>query len=153
MPRKTIIAALFFALLASACAPTMATRGNFVDDERLQSIQLNVSTKDEVMAKIGTPTTIDPFDPDRWFYIGEKTATTSFFDPKIQSRKVLAMQFSKDGLLQSVDNVDEKAAKDIEMVKKKTPAPGREMSTLEQFFSNMGKFNQSANQQQSPGRE
>jgi outer membrane protein assembly factor BamE (lipoprotein component of BamABCDE complex) len=157
MPRKTIYAAALMVLSLSvpliACAPTLATRGNFVDDDRLKGIQLHVSTKDEVESKLGTPTTVDPFDDNKWFYIGEKTSTEAFFDPKVLSRKVLGLTFSKEGLLENVENVDAKAGKNVEIVTKKTPAPGRDMSTVEQFFSNIGKFNSVGAQQQGPGRD
>lgn len=165
MPRKTIALkkphfltlvsgfVLCSALFLGACAPVMATRGNYVEDDRLQSLQLLVSTKGEVERKLGSPTTTDPFDNNKWFYIGEKTATTSFFDPDVISRKVLALTFNPDGLLQSADYIDEENAKDVEMVKKTTPAPGREINAFEQFIGNIGKFNQgSMNQGGAPGR-
>lgn len=165
MPRKTIAlkkplsltlmsgAALCIALLAGACAPVMATRGNYIEDDRLQTIQMQVSSKGEVEQKLGSPTTVDPFDNNRWFYIGEKTETTAFFDPDVTSRKILMLTFDENGLLQNADYLDETKAQDIELVKKTTPAPGREMNAFEQFISNVGKFNQGGmGQGQGPGR-
>lgn len=140
----------------SACSPTLATRGNFVEDDRLKTLQVQVSSKDEVARTLGTPTTKDPFDDNRWFYIGEKTETTAFYDPDVKERKVLLVTFNDDGFLQAADLVDESAAQQVEIVKKKTPAPGREINAFEQFVGNIGKFNQSAGasgvQQQTPGR-
>lgn len=139
----------------AACAPVMATRGNYVEDDRLKAIQLQVSSKDEVEQRLGTPTTVDPFDENRWFYIGEKTETTSFYDPDVISRKILLLTFNQDGFLQTVEAIDENAAKDVETVKKATPAPGREMNAFEQFVSNIGKFNQAGNMGSGdiPGRQ
>lgn len=140
-------------LLAGACAPVVATRGNYVEDDRLQSLQMHVSSKGEVEQKLGSPTTMDPFDENRWFYIGEKTETTAFFDPDVTSRKILMLEFDESGLLASADYLDESKAQEIELVKKKTPAPGREMNAFEQFISNVGKFNQSGmGQGNNPGR-
>lgn len=168
MPRKTIASkksyaqtfvltlwlgvVLFSALFVVACAPVKATRGNYVEDERLQSLQVLVSSKGEVERKLGSPTTVDPFDNNKWFYIGEKTETTSFFDPDVISRKVLALTFNEDGLLQTADYITEADAKKVEIVTKTTPAPGREMNAFEQFISNIGKFNQSGMSQNVPGR-
>jgi len=152
MPRKMMIITTLLTGLTAACAPVQATRGNFVEDDRLKSLQLHVSTKEEVQSKIGTPTTIDPFDGNKWFYMGEKTSTTAFFDPKVESRKVLEVTFNNEGLLENVENVDEKSAKDVEMVKKKTVAPGREMNAFQQFFSNIGKFNSAGEGKAGPGR-
>lgn len=145
---------LCVAALVVACAPMVATRGNFVDEERMQGIQLHVSSKDEVMQKLGSPTSIDPFDNNKWFYIGEKTETTAFYDPEVVERKILVVTFNEDGFLQSADILDENAARKVDLVRKKTPAPGREMNAFEQFVSNIGKFNQNAGaaQQVPPGR-
>lgn len=140
MTRKNHIL-IALCLLISACSPTMATRGNYLEDEQLKTIQIGVSSQDEVAKKLGTPTSVDPFDKSQWFYIGEKTATEAFFDPEIQARRVIVMKFDENGLLKSADEVDEKSGKRIEIVNKSTPAPGREMNAFEQFMDNLGKFN------------
>lgn len=132
---------VFIAVLAVACTPVRATRGNYVDDAMLRGLQTGVSTKAEVEQKLGTPTTTDPFDPNIWFYIGENNKTKAFFDHEIVSRRVIALTFNADGFLASSRIVSEKNASDIEIVKKTTPAPGKEMNAFEQFLSNLGKFN------------
>jgi len=127
----------------TACSPTMATRGNYLDEDRMKTLQVGVSTKAEVEKTLGSPTTTDPFDPNAWYYIGEKTSTTAFFNPKIDSRKIVVVYFDDQGVLKNAQQVDEKAGKNVEMVKKKTPAPGKEMNAFQQFLDNLGKFNQS----------
>lgn len=154
-PLTRIFGLVMGVVLLSACSPTLATRGNFVEDDRLKTLQVQVSSKDEVARTLGTPTTKDPFDENRWFYIGEKTETTAFYDPDVMERKVLLVTFNQDGFLQSADLVDATAAQQVEIVKKTTPAPGREINAFEQFVGNIGKFNQSGGSgvtQQTPGR-
>jgi outer membrane protein assembly factor BamE (lipoprotein component of BamABCDE complex) len=145
MPReyKFITAAIALTLVVGACAPTLATRGNFLDDDRLKSLQQGVSTKDEVARKLGTPTTVDPFDGNTWFYIGEKTSTTAFFKPKVDDRKIIKLTFTEDGFLSNAEQMDKAAGKDIIIVEKVTPTPGRDMNAFQQFLSNIGRFNQS----------
>jgi outer membrane protein assembly factor BamE (lipoprotein component of BamABCDE complex) len=164
MTRKNIPLDAFFSLLPliiailtvisiSGCTPTLATRGNFLDDERLRGIQIGVSTKEEVEQRLGTPTTTDPFDSQKWFYIGEKTSAKAFFKPEVQSRRVIALTFNNEDLLQSASELDEKSGREIELVKKATPSPGRQMNVFEQFLSNLGKFNQgSMSGSQNPGQ-
>lgn len=137
-----ILCNLLVGLALAGCTPIMATRGNFLEDEQLKTVQIGVSTQAEVEQKLGSPTTTDPFDPKKWFYIGEKTSAKAFFRPKVEARRVLIMQFDENGFLQTANELDEKSGKEIEIVKKATPAPGREMNAFEQFVSNIGKFNQ-----------
>lgn len=149
---KILFVAIVFAFAATACAPIVATRGNFLEDERLAAIQQGVSTKEEVAKKLGSPTTIDPFDDKTWFYIGEKTSQTAFFDPKIDARKVIIMKFNEDGVLDSAQQVDEKSGKEIDIVTKQTSTPGKDNNMFQQFLGNLGKFNSGQGSQLSPGR-
>lgn len=143
MPKKMILSLMIALLLGiTSCVPIMATRGNYLEDDRLKGIQMNVSSKGEVQQKLGSPTVIDPFSPNRWMYVGEKTSTTAFFEPKVESRKIFIMTFDDSGILRSAEEVDETAAQQIETVKNTTPSPGKEMNAFEQFLSNLGKFNQ-----------
>jgi outer membrane protein assembly factor BamE (lipoprotein component of BamABCDE complex) len=152
-PQLGLVLAFACAMAVGACAPTKDTRGNFLDDDRLKALQVGVSSKDEVQQKLGSPTTTDPFDTNTWFYIGEKTSTEAFFDPKIDARKVVVLKFDQNDLLASANQLDEKQGKMVQVVKKTTPAPGREMNAFEQFISNLGKFNQgSMGNPANPGR-
>lgn len=152
-PFHTLVLAVTLAAVLTGCSPTLATRGNFLEGERLQSVQQGVSTKDEVAKKLGTPTTVDPFDENTWFYIGEKTSTTAFFHPEVQARKVMIMRFNDQGILQSAEEVDEKSGKTIDVVKKTTPTPGKDVNVFQQFLGNLGRFNSGGPAQgQSPGR-
>jgi outer membrane protein assembly factor BamE (lipoprotein component of BamABCDE complex) len=126
----------------SGCTPMLATRGNFLEDEQLKTVQVGVSSKAEVEQKLGSPTTTDPFDNKKWFYIGEKTSARAFFKsrgsgPPCHDRA----NSTKTTFCKSANELDEKSGKQIEMVKKTTPAPGREMNAFEQFVNNIGKFN------------
>lgn len=147
MPRvsnvKTVCAVFLVAAHLGACTPIMATRGNFLEDDKLKTIQLGVSTKDEVAQKLGSPTSVDPFDNNIWMYIGERTSAKAFFTPHVDARKVVKLTFNQDGLLQDAKDIDEKSGKEVEIVTKKTPTPGREINAVEQFLGNLGKFNQS----------
>ena len=67
----------------------MDTRGNLADKDRLQQIQPGVSTRDDVAAVLGTPSTMGTFDPNTWYYIGARTEKTAFFRPDTVERKVV----------------------------------------------------------------
>jgi outer membrane protein assembly factor BamE (lipoprotein component of BamABCDE complex) len=140
MTRK-ILPSLLICLALIGCTPMLATRGNFLEDEQLKTLQVGVSSKAEVEQKLGSPTTTDPFDNKKWFYIGEKTSARAFFKPEVQARRVMIVEFDENDFLKSANELDEKSGKQIEMVKKTTPAPGREMNAFEQFVNNIGKFN------------
>jgi outer membrane protein assembly factor BamE (lipoprotein component of BamABCDE complex) len=144
---KSYSAPLFSLLLLSAglqaCAPTVNTRGNLVQDRQLQGLESGISSKQEIEQKLGTPTVTDPFDQNNWYYIGETTETKAFFRPDVVARRVVKVSFNEDGSLSQIAEIDEKAGKDIDLVAKTTRAGGVEMNAFQQFMGNLGKFNSS----------
>ncbi len=142
MNKKSLVAALFATtLITTACSPIVHTRGNLVDDDRLSSITLGVSRKADVAAVLGTPTTVAAFDDNLWYYMGEKTANKAFFEREITQRRVLAVQFDENETVVNIQDVDQAAAQDVDIVDATTPTAGKKMNMFQQFLSNLGKFN------------
>ena len=137
----------------SACAPTLNTRGNFLENDRLQGLEPGVASQKDIEQKLGSPTTTDPFDKNMWFYIGEKTETEAFFAPKVTARRVIKVKFDDAGMLESIAEADEKAGKDVALVSKTTTSGGQSVNVFQQFLGNLGKFNTGQmNSGQNPGR-
>ncbi len=128
------------ALALCACTPTSATRGNMVEDYRMADLQPGVSTRSDVLKALGSPTTQAPFDDNVWYYLGQETEKTGIFDPKVVDEKVVVVAFSKDGILQQIDNVDNNRV-DIPVVRRKTPTGGHDITIMQQLLGNLGRFN------------
>ena len=120
----------------------METRGNIVEDFRMEELTPGVSTRTNVLKSLGSPTTIAPFDENKWYYIGQKTAKKGVFDPKVMDEKVVVATFDDEGILQSLENADTNRL-DIPKVRRKTHTGGNEVTALEQIIGNVGKFNRS----------
>ena len=141
--KKSLAAALLATTIISisACTPTVNTRGNLVDSQRLATITPGVSRKADVEAVLGTPTTKDPFDNNIWYYMGEKTSNTAFFEHEVTQRRVLSVTFDENETVKDIQDIDKSASKDIKVVDATTATAGKKMNMLQQFFSNLGKFN------------
>ena len=102
----------FLALVAvslvglSACTPTQATRGNMVDSDRMAEIVPGISTRQNVLQTLGSPTTIAPFDESVWYYIGQKTEQKGVFDPKVVEQKVVVVAFTPEGVVETIQPID-----------------------------------------------
>ena len=131
------------AITLAACTPTKAIRGNIVEDFRLSQVTPGVSTTSDVVRALGSPTTTDPFDPNIWYYIGQKTEKKGILDPKITQERILRLTFNPDTrLLTEVTPVDNKR-NDIPIARDVTPTSGNEMNAVQQMMGNIGKFNKS----------
>ncbi len=139
---KTTIALFAALLLAAACTPTQATRGNIVEDYRMAEIIPGVSSRTNVLQSLGSPTTVAPFDDNVWYYIGQKTEKRGIFDPKVVEKKTVVVAFNQDGIVQSIDNVDADLI-DVPHVRRKTPTSGNDITVMEQLIGNVGRFNKS----------
>lgn len=137
--KKTILL-MSMSLLAAACTPTQATRGNIVEDYRLTEVTPGISTRQNVLQSLGSPTTQAPFDDNIWYYLGQKTEKTGIFDPKVVEEKIVVVTFDEAGIVQTAEEVDANRIA-IPRVREKTPTGGNEVTPLQQILGNVGKFN------------
>ncbi len=141
MNRFIILSGFLLAAAAlSACTPTEATRGNIVEDYRIAEVVPGISTRQNVLQSMGSPSTQAPFDDNVWYYIGQKTEKRGILDPKVIDKKVIVVSFDEQGIVQAVDNVTADAI-DVPHVRRKTPTSGNEMSVMQQLLGNVGRFN------------
>lgn len=138
-----LLASLFSLSVVTACTPMTANRGNMLDDYQMKQIQPGIDTRDEVIRKVGSPTTVAPFDDNTWYYIGQKTAKQGILDTKITDERIVVVTFAEDGMVDKV--VERKEGRDdIPLVQRKTPTTGNEFTVMQQLLGNLGKFNKPA---------
>ena len=135
-----LAAALAVAPLGS-CSPTVSARGNLPTPEQLTQIKPGVTDKASVTALLGSPSSIASFDDATWYYISQKSQELAFFKPEVRDPEVVAVVFDKDGIVKDVQKRSSKQPRVIEPVDRTTPAPGKELSFIEQLIGNFGKFN------------
>ena len=136
---------------AAACSPIVAIHGNFVEPERLEQVHEGISRKADIADMLGTPTATGTFDPNVWYYIGQRTEKVAFYPPEVVERQVLAMHFDEGGVLRKLEKLDAAAGQDISIVERTTPTAGKDLSFLEQMLGNVGRFS-SGKKNGGPGR-
>ena len=147
MTRKTkrklpfSIAALLAASALAGCTVSVDQRGHLPDPDKLSEIHPGTTTRDDVAKILGTPSSTGVFDSKDWFYISRKTKQVAFFDPDVLDQQVYVVRFDDKGVVSAVDHKDLKDGREIEPAPGATPAPGRELTFLEQILGNLGRFN------------
>lgn len=125
----------------AGCTPMNATRGNMLEDYQMKEILPGIDGKDDVVRKIGSPTTVSTFDDNTWYYMGQKTQKKGIMDPKVTSEKIVTIVFAAaDGKVQSVTQKQD-GRSDIPLVQRTTPASGNDFTFVQQMLGNVGKFN------------
>ena len=139
--RLAVVLAAIIVIPLGACSPRVSARGNLPTAEQLSQIKPGVSDKASVTRVLGSPSSIASFDDTTWYYISQKTEELAFFKPEVRDPEVVAVSFDKDGTVKDVQNLRSKSPRGIEPVARTTPAPGKELSFIEQLLGNFGRFN------------
>ena len=128
------------ALTLSACSPTMNNHGNIPAQELVNSIRIGINNREQVSSMLGTPSTIATFDQEAWYYVGARTSRIAFFEPELLERKILVVRFDKKGVVRQVERLDKNHGREIQVVDRKTPTRGKELTIFEQLLGNVGRF-------------
>jgi outer membrane protein assembly factor BamE (lipoprotein component of BamABCDE complex) len=129
------------ALHMAACTPTIETRGNLLSTAKLEQISPETSIQADVARLWGPPTTVSPFDPKTWYYIGETTSQKGIFEAEVDERQIIKVTFDENNTVTEVAAIDPKQAREVDFSDRRTPTAGREFTAFEQFVGNLGKFN------------
>jgi outer membrane protein assembly factor BamE (lipoprotein component of BamABCDE complex) len=117
------------------------TRGNMVDAETLKQLVPGTSTRNDVMALMGSPTTKATFDDNIWLYIGEITKPVIAGTQADLDQQVVALTFDTQGVLRSVETKTADDGLPVSMAGGATPSPGSEATFMQQLLGNVGRFN------------
>jgi len=126
-------------MLLSACAETVNTHGQVLLQSRLSQVQEGVSTKQDVLNLLGSPSTQGTFNDNRWYYVTSEVGTTALNPNILIDRKVIIIDFDPSSSI--VAKVTEKTKANghtIQPDETKTPTQGQAMGVFQQLFSNLG---------------
>ena len=124
----------------AACSQDIQVRGNLPDPEVVASITPGVDTREDIARMFGSPLTLSTFQDRKWYYIGQKVSQFAFLGPKVLERQVLEVTFDQRGLVQAAKTYSLADGRDIDPVDRTTPTEGREITILQQFLGNLGRY-------------
>lgn len=122
----------------AACSPPVETRGNPPDPVILGEVTPGQTTKDQVEALLGTPSSVAPFSKNTWYYIGQKTERFAFFNPEVLDQQVVAVIFDDKGTVTEIRRFNQKDGKDVEVVERETPTRGKELTFARALLGTLG---------------
>jgi outer membrane protein assembly factor BamE (lipoprotein component of BamABCDE complex) len=136
----------------AGCSGTVDQRGNLPDPVKLAEIEPGVTTKDGISQLLGTPSSVSTFNDKTWYYISRRTEQVAFFDPSVLDQEVVVVAFDDSGVVRDVARRTLADGRVIAPSERETPAPGHELTFIEQLIGNVGRFSAPAGGGRSPGR-
>jgi outer membrane protein assembly factor BamE (lipoprotein component of BamABCDE complex) len=127
-------------LALSACSWPQDVRGYAFDPDSVAQVQPGKSNKADVTRLMGSPSTASTFDATTWYYITRRIERRTLNDPELLEQRVYVVQFDDKGVVKDLQT-HENEVHDVEMIARTTPAPGKELSFIEQLLGNFGRFN------------
>ena len=155
-PRFKLKAALAASLIAAcapltvACTPLVQDRGYIFDADDMKQVH-DGDTREQVKSLLGTPSTVSTVQGEAWYYISSKFETYAFYPPEEVDRKVAAVYFNKAGVVDDIAYYGLEDGQVVDFVTRKTPTRGKELTVLQQLFSNIGRYNATGADQKQPG--
>ena len=134
-------ALIIFTFMASACTPTVTTRGNLISDTRLEKVKPYYTTKFDVQDRWGPPSAIAPFEENTWYYIGSTSETMGIFKEEVVKQRILAIKFDQYDTVMEIVELDPEQSQEVAFVDRKTPTAGKDFTFIQQIVGNVGRFN------------
>ncbi len=132
-------------VLISGCNPVLRTHGYVATEEaKPQAVEPGSDTKSSVLARLGNPSVRGTFDEeietDTWYYMNQVRQSFAYLRPLVEERSVTAISFNSDGQVEKVAEYGIEDGYYVNIVDRKTPTRGRELSVLEQIFGSVGRL-------------
>lgn len=137
------VAALLLAaagLGVAACENPVHVRGHVTDPESIEAIKAGEYSEEDVLALLGTPSTVSTFNDRKWYYIGYRSSQFAFERPEVLERNVLVLSFDETGFLEGKEIFSLEDGREIEFVARETPTEGRDFTILQQILGNLGRL-------------
>lgn len=135
---SVFVAAALAASLLAGCAREMESHGYAPAAEELATIQVGQDTRNTVRRKIGRPSATGIFTDDGWYYVASEVENYLFYEPRVASRRVVAVRFDQNDVVASVNEYGLEDGRVIDLETRTTPTLGRELTILQQVLGNIG---------------
>ena len=146
-----VIFLIFIIFCCNNCIKTIHISGHLFEASDFNALE-SAKSKQDIEALLGSPTSVSSFGQETWYYITTKKETISFWPDKILEQNIIAISFKNSDLIDVIAKYTEKDAKNHKLVTEYTIIRGNDSTAAQQFFGNVGKFNNNKKEHQAMPR-
>ncbi len=136
--KKLLILFLIFTI--NSCVSRVDKRGYMFDLSGHESLQEGVTTKDNLIKIMGSPTLISDSDQsESWIYYAEEVKYLLFFKPEIVGRDVLIVSFDEENVIKDLSRINLSDENKLDFVDDVTKVEShKEEGLFKSLFNNIG---------------
>ena len=138
MFKQKIIPLVIIYLFLNGCAGIKNNNGYMPVQDSIEKLKVNSTSLSSAKSKLGEPALILGNQEPIFIYSSQVTDRVLFFEPKVISRNVLVLYFSKKKKLKKVDQFNLADGMTFDLNTNSTELNAGQKSTLASIFSNVG---------------
>ncbi|OUD10763.1 hypothetical protein BVC71_04575 [Marivivens niveibacter] len=128
------------AFLVSGCVERIDRHGYTPEVSQIETVNLGSDRRDDVIAKLGQPTTGGVLDQGGLYYISYGMRHYGALAPKELDRKVVAVTFDGNGVARNVETFGVEQGRVVSLSRRVTDDNLRDTTLLRQLLSSIGNF-------------
>ncbi len=126
-------------IFLTSCMQNQQKHGYVFDLSDYQMLQQGVTTKENVLKFMGSPTIISNLMDESWIYYSEDVENFLFFIPDTKERMIISLKFDNRGILNSLEKFDlSDESKNLSFSSKYTEVESNKIGFFKSIFSNVG---------------
>lgn len=134
-----LAAALLLGTALGACAPIFRNHGYVPTDSDLAAVAIGADTREEVLAKLGRPTTTGVLGDQTLYYVQSRFRHYGPFAPEEVRREVLALSFTADGRLGNIERFGLEQGRVVQLNPARTAEVFADRTLVNQLLGNLGR--------------
>jgi len=124
-----------------SCSENIQNHGHIPLTSELKMIRVGVDTKDSVQESIGRPSTKGVLQNNSWYYVSNTMKHYAWKEAKEIKRVVIAIRFSKSGIVENIEQFSLTDGNDIEISSRVTGTKVKDNTFLIQLLGSFGRLN------------
>ncbi len=139
MRRMALGLGLTAVLFAAGCSPVYTNHGYVPDDTELASIEVGTSTRDDVAATIGRPSSQGVLEGSDWYFVGSRWVRNGIRAPQELDRQVLAISFDSADRVSNIERFGLQDGEVIVISRRVTDSGIKGVSFISQVLGSLGR--------------
>lgn len=128
-------------VLLTSCTTLENPSGHEIRIEKIKQLKEGTTNKGDVLNLLGSPSSTSTFGPEVWYYIYNREKERLLMKPRTLEQQVVEITFDSEGMVKKLRAYNLGDSRSVQYSNEVTPTEGNDLSVMEQFLGNIGRFN------------